>query len=96
MKSQLHFRCAIREDGIFMDGFPGHGRTIGSTPPDGAAVETLEMQSNDGIAPAQWTIPQFETALKNGVNFIVLCRMSGKGSLNSGVQRFAFGRIMCE
>ena len=30
---------------------------------DGASVETLEMQSNDGLALAQWTIPQCEAAL---------------------------------
>ena len=94
MKSQLHFRCAIGDEGRFMDDFPGDGRRIGWTPPDGAAVETLEMQSNNGLALAQWSIPQFEAALKNSVYLITLRRTSAKGPLNSGSQRFAFGRIV--
>jgi hypothetical protein len=60
-----------------MNDFPGDRRRIGWTHHDGDAVETLEMQSNDGLALTQWPISQFNAALQYGVYLVATDRTSG-------------------
>ena len=90
MKSS--FGSGVGDEGILLDDLPRDGRRIGWTPHDGAAIETLEMQSKNGLALAQWTIPQCEAALKDRVYLVTLYGTSGKGSLNGRSRPFAFGR----